>query len=42
MVLINRENSLIKDEDNFLFIEGDLDQNVKDIMRDVGWDIPEI
>ena len=37
LVLINRENPGI-DRKNFLFLGGDMDKNVKEIINKCGWD----
>ncbi|EGR29706.1 sir2 family histone, putative [Ichthyophthirius multifiliis] len=43
LVLINRENNVVKDNnDSFLFIEGDLDNNVRLLLKDIGWECPDI
>ncbi|KAL4491311.1 hypothetical protein ABPG72_021697 [Tetrahymena utriculariae] len=41
IVLINRENPGIK-RNRFLFLEGEIDDNVEKIMKDISWDFPEI
>lgn len=41
IVLVNRENPGIKRR-RFLFLEGEIDDNVEKIMTDIGWDFPEI
>ncbi|EAS07868.1 SIR2 family histone deacetylase, putative (macronuclear) [Tetrahymena thermophila SB210] len=41
IVLINRENPGIKRR-RFLFLEGEIDDNVEKIMKDISWDFPEI
>jgi len=37
LVYINRENTQIK-RDNFLFMKGDIDGQVKDLIKDIGWE----
>ena len=41
-MLINRENPGIDDMNKFLFIEGDLDSSVEEIMKELKWEIPKI
>jgi len=41
LVLINREKSCNRTE-NFLFLEGDLDDNIEKLMKDIGFEIPKI
>ena len=37
IVLINRENTAIT-RDNFLFLQGEIDERVKELIKDVGWE----
>jgi len=39
LVYINRENTSIpKNRDNFLFMEGDIDDQVNQLIKDIGWE----
>lgn len=42
LVCINRSNPGIDKPDNFLFVSGDMDDNVEKIMKDCGWEVPKI
>lgn len=41
IVLVNRENPGIKRK-RFLFLEGDIDDSIEKLMKDVNWEFPEI
>jgi len=43
IVLINRENTVVK-RDNFLFLQGDIDERVKELIKELGWEdkLPEL
>ncbi len=43
IVLINRENPGIdRDDEYFLFMPGDMDDNVESLMKDLGMEVPNI
>jgi len=42
IVLINRENPGLKRKDNFIFLEGDLDDNIYKLCEDSGINIPNV
>lgn len=42
IVIINRSNPGFSRDENFLFISGNMDDNIEEIMKECGWQVPKI
>jgi len=40
LVCINKENPNITRTKNFLFLDGNIDDSVESLMKEIGWNIP--